>query len=168
MLKKIVLNPLGEGRLNSLAMSKKKRLFLLNYFPSFLLPLLVLFSFYCSPFKEHWEDKMKKPGLMKRALCEQDACSSWLRTVDSGFCPAIALSFNLVLVPLSLPLSMFLILIKLDHTKAALVSLSIGQDSLQDVLGLVHQFFRLPKAVTDHNGTAISLAHSFPFSEYMF
>lgn len=51
-------------------------------------------------------------------LCVQDARSSWSPTVDSGYRPAVALSFSLVPVPLSLPSPIVLILLKLDRTKA--------------------------------------------------
>ena len=102
-------------------------------------------------------------------LCVQDAHSSWSPAVDSGYQPAVALSFSLVLVPLSLPSPVFLILLELDHTKAdnghPAPRSSLGLSAGQERLSLIHQLSRLPETVAGHSGTR---AHFFAFSDCVF
>lgn len=68
----------------------------------------------------HWEDKMKKslPGEKTCPVCGSKMPILLVHLLGTVYCPAVALSFSLVLVPLSLPWPIFLSLLELNHTEA--------------------------------------------------
>lgn len=110
-------------------------------------------------------------------VCVQDTHSSCSPSGDYVCCPAAALPFSLVLVPLNLPQPISVSLLELNQAEAGFfhpVCISSLGFSLcwpgqpARCPWLLHPSSGMPETVMDHSGAAIPPAHFFPSSEYIF